>query len=68
MDIAIAVAESSKADKNILNITSRDNRREVRLATLNNPKIGRDTLIDLQLDPDSEISEKANEKLRGMTI
>lgn len=63
VNIAIAVAESELATKPILDIAAHDNDKRVRLAAVNNPNTGIDTLKFLCKDIDSEIAKIAVNRL-----
>lgn len=59
VSVAIAAAQSNIATEPILDIASRDQNREVRMAAVKNPNIGKKTLQYLMKDSDEEIAEVA---------
>jgi len=63
INIAIAAAESDLATEPILDIAAHDKDKRVRLAAVNNTNTGKETLLLLSKDADSEIVAIANERL-----
>lgn len=68
VEIAIAAAASPKATGALLDIAARDKDKRVRMAALNNPNIEKRTVETLKKDSDLEISQKAEEVLKGMKL
>lgn len=63
VNIAIAVAESKMATFPILDVAAHDKEKRVRLAAVNNPNIGEETLKYLLYDNDDEIVAIAKNRL-----
>lgn len=66
IEYAIAAAQSQYATEELLNIASRDNDREVRLAALNNDNIGKEAIMYLTNDVDLEIKSLAIKKMEDI--
>lgn len=65
LEIAVAAASSHLADEIILDVAAHDKDREVRLAAVKNPNIGKSSLLFLSNDIDNDISLLAKKILEG---